>query len=226
MPASKKINLWALQQNFMNEKHEVSSEDKKNKEDLNTENKKVNISSEIKNIPHKIKWAETVSKKENKTDGKKNKDLFQNYQSIFTRERETILQKIKKVKIVKTRPQLVAGLIWCTLMIIAGLFLFDPSRHSLSIYQASLLQSYNSVRGIETPVVQPIKFTAPIKAPKKNNIVIQNRVFTIYSTTSSWQTLFGYKGNDFNSQEEVEAYIKKEIFKQTKEKIIEHVWEK
>jgi hypothetical protein len=61
----------------------------------------------------------------------------------------------------------------------------DPSRHSLSIYQASILQSYNAARGIEVPAVQPIKLTPPINIPQKNNIVIQNRAFTIYSQKSS-----------------------------------------
>jgi len=144
-----------------------------------------------------LKTTQPTEKQKKADQEAKNKDVFQNYQSIFTRERETILQKIKKVKIIKTRPQLVFGLIGCTLTVLTSLFIFDPSRHSLTVYKASLLQSYDSLRWIEVETVEPIKLEPTQNIPKEETIQIGNRTFTIYSQDNNWKQIFGYDGKDF-----------------------------
>lgn len=232
MPEKNKINLSALQENFMNEKHKAPLVVPE--EDPTDVDWAANILSQSENTPDstwenkEIQETEKNQKKvpENQVQ-KKQEDIFKNYQSIFTRERESILQKIKKVEIVKTRLKLVFGLIGCTVIIIAGLFIIDPSKHSLTAYKTSLLQSYDAARWITPPEVLPVELEPTTSPAKIIDITIKNRTFQVYTlVSSSGTTLFWYDGQDFETHQELEAYIEKHIHRLTKEKILQHISEK
>ncbi|MCH2188674.1 hypothetical protein MK079_02515, partial [Candidatus Gracilibacteria bacterium] len=172
---------------------------------------------------------ETTNSKDIKKQ-KSSEDLFQNYQSIFTREQENILQRIKKIKIVKTRPQLVFGLIGITSMIIATLFYLDPQRHSLTAYKTSILNNYYNISGNTAPqeeevpdIVPPQIIPTVDNTPSFRSIIVMRRVYEAEIIEEGGQEIWLYQGQKFADQQELETYLKKQISRNTKQKIIEHI---
>ncbi len=161
-----KLNIWALTNNIKDGSINISNSktkettnvtpvyQKKNKSplekildnNLNTEKThnldlsemKLNKQEKLVKISEKdTEKISTPSKEAVKT-----KEVFLNYESEFNREKETILEKIKKIKKTlkpKTRLGFIMLLIWVTIVWILILFIYMPTIHNLNNYKYNLL---------------------------------------------------------------------------------------
>ncbi len=99
----------------------------------------------------------------------KEKIHFENYESHFKQESSNFLKKFQKFKYTpKTRIWLIIGLISITCIIIWGLMIFMPDKHSPAIYKASIVQILWN-----TP--EDIWEIDTIKIPKNTDIVPINK---------------------------------------------------
>lgn len=72
------------------------------------------------------------------------KDLFWNYESKFEKDKKTIIEKLKKLKVIpKTRLWFLFSLTIITIIGISVLFYIDPKTHSIENYKVSLLNIFN-----------------------------------------------------------------------------------
>ena len=87
---------------------------------------------------------------------KKEKIHFLNYESHFKKESTNFLKRFQNFKYApSTRFGMVLGMIGITILIIGGLMVFFPEKHSLDIYKASLIE-LSSQQDTETPWPQEV----------------------------------------------------------------------
>lgn len=137
------ISLWKKSEP---EKEDLVNIDKSNK-------------SEIKN-------SKSDEEKSDKTPLNTEK-LFSNYESDFNTKKDTIIEKLKKLKnLPKTRPKLIYSMIWVLIIWVSWLVIISPKDSTLNNYKASILW---------TKIEQKVKKQIPntkntIKTNNKNNI--------------------------------------------------------
>lgn len=114
-----------------------------------------------------------AKKKEKVKDSSpENKEIhFNNYTSDFEKKSKNIFKRVQNFKYApKTRKWLILWLISFTVIIISGLMIIYPEKHSISIYKASILDIINKewTQNIqqeiqETPISHPPQVSPPIE---------------------------------------------------------------
>ncbi len=168
------------------------------------------------NIDWKVEVKETA-----KIDGESKGDkesLFSNYTSDFEKDEWTIVDKIKELwKKPQTRVLLVVFLIVSTILWIAGLFIVDPKRHSISHYKAVLMGFYNKQTGNNTYIETntEIKNTQVAEIAWEDKKVDRNgyRISIKTKTNTDGVKMYKFNNSEFDTitklNNEIDIEIKK-----------------
>lgn len=174
----------------------------------------------LDNTSDLIKKVEASKSEEEKTENVKtndkeaNKEIFSQYKSDFVKNKETIIDGIKKLKnIPKTRIWLVVLLVLISSIWIWSLFIINPEIHSIENYKTSILEIFKEPKSdIEKPI-------------KVEETPIKNEVIVIPSNVIKWWININYKSEIINWQETInynwKIYYSKAEFETELPKIIE-----
>ncbi|MDD3646460.1 MAG: hypothetical protein PHH06_03555 [Candidatus Gracilibacteria bacterium] len=174
----------------------------------------------LDNTSDLIKKVEASKSEEEKTENVKtndkeaNKEIFSQYKSDFVKNKETIIDGIKKLKnIPKTRIGLVVLLVLISSIGIGSLFIINPEIHSIENYKTSILEIFKEPKSdIEKPI-------------KVEETPIKNEVIVIPSNVIKGGININYKSEIINGQETInyngKIYYSKAEFETELPKIIE-----
>ena len=166
------------------------------------EDKKDNESS-AKNIEDSINEKEKIeSKKDN---------LFNNYESVFKKEKFNILEHIKKLKALpSTNILFLSLLVALTIAWIWFLFHTNPETHNLDNYKTSILDTYNALT----------------KEQEEKDLWPQNEkinkwwyVFNIIVESLKWKEIYEYEWKYYDDKSELDKIIEVEIDELKKSKV-------
>lgn len=113
---------------YVEENRQIHEQKKENKKEQQIIDDKTEAENQLKN------WK----------DDPKSEIHFNNYTSHFEKQSKNVFNKIRNFRYTpKTRNGLLVMLIMCTWVVIAGLMMFFPEKHSFTLYKASILEIYD-----------------------------------------------------------------------------------
>jgi len=194
--------------------------------DIDIPEKKLKDKEDIKkdeNLTPKISiWNIKELKKENQDNSQKeevqeivkeeNKELFSAYKSDFIKNRNSILEKIKKIKkLPKTRFWMLILLISFVSIIIAWLFYFDPEHHNINRYKTWFLWLlWQKVQITEEKRKEEI-INKNNNSSKKIIWNKQNYIWNEYEIKIiDWAENFIYKDTNYTNKDELIKAIKRD----------------
>lgn len=158
------------------------------------------------------------------------KELFANYEAAFAKKKDSIMQKIQKLKnLPKTRPLFVSSLIIITVTWIWWLFYIDPKTHSLENYKTSIINIIDKNNLInDIWIVNDNWLTNEDKQPppviyEKEKIQLWWLKFEVETKVVDEKKIFKYDWKTYNSDEELKADMKIEVEKIKKAKLIDGI---
>jgi len=173
------------------------------KKDINIENK----IDKTKAPPKKIIKEETLIK------NKEIKDLFDNYESNFKKDKITILEQLKKLKsLPKTNVILLTMLITTTIAWIWFLFYSNPKIHNLNNYKTSIIDTYEAI--------YHWKSSLPNNITKIEKIEKWWYIYNIEIKKSLWKKIYIYKWKYFDERKDLDSFIYKEIEYRKRSKLV------
>jgi len=185
-------------------------------------NKKIELNS-IKKTDSKLEKNKTPSeqsdlklKKAKAPPEKIRKPLFENYESVFKKDKTSILEHIKRLKqIPKTNIILLTILITITIAWIWFLFSTNPKIHNFNNYKTSILDTYNAIYN------KDINWSWSI-----NNKIIKkeiNKWWYIYNIKIQnilWKNVYIYNWQYYESENKLNIVIDKETVDRKKIKLV------
>lgn len=209
---------------------EVDHENDENFEEEETPKKTFINLNTIKTFEHKEEKIEPIKIEEVKKEEEKN-ELFSNYVSSFKEKEDSLLAKIKKLKnLPKTRPVFLSVIILITISWIWMLFVIDPDTHSFEHYKVSILnilkkektvinEKIDEIKKDDTKIKPPIP-KKEVKEEIKEKVKIWWLDFDFWiQTNTTWEQIYNYKWQTYNSKEELEKNITVEVIKIKKDKV-------
>ncbi len=200
----KKVNIETINNNIIKEKINEHKDI-----DENIEKDVLEIEKEIdKKVEEEVnKKIKLKIKKDAETENKW--ELFWNYRSEFIEKESNIIENIEtkhkklrdKLKEPKTRIFLILSLIITTATIIFILFILYPENHSYEKYKKAINMNINNFKNkyVDKPWILEVKN-------------IKNYNFNIYSKEESkWKIIYKYNDIIFNSKEELDTIINREL---------------
>ncbi len=188
-----------------------------------------------KNIGKEEEKKEVIIEEETKEEIK-TIEVFQNYESDFNKNKESILEKIKKFKNFikpKTRIWFLGLIIWITALWISSLFILAPEKHNLENYKVNLLLIKNNIEckydankcpkkeTTKTQEKQLVVNSEELNNENKENKTIKKEIFIIKYNVKivNWKEIIIYDWKEYNSMEEFNKDIKNIINKMKKDKL-------
>jgi len=141
---------------------------------------------------------------------KNNKPLFENYESVFKKDKTNILEEIKKLKwLPKTNIIWLSILIWLTISWIWILFYINPKIHNLNNYKTSIIDTYKTItnKTSETKIIT--------KRINKGWYIYEIKIEKLL-----WKDVYIYKWKYFKTKEKLNKAINKEVEYRKKAKLI------
>ena len=192
--------------------HDIQKNIEKEKEKNNENDKKIALKMEKK---------EKEKEKEKNNENKPKKELFSNYEASLTQEKDDIINKIKQFKkLPKTKPIFLNAIIVIAISWIWLLFYINPKNHSLENYKTNIINiiDKNNVLYKFWTINKNNNPTTIIY--KKEKIRIWWLNFEIEIGIVNNNKIIKYNWKIYNSNEELEKDIKKEVEEIKKERLI------
>ena len=159
---------------------------KEQKQQIKDNNQDIKIEKQENKKEIQEEQHSNIQNKKNETQ-----EIFSGYESDFSKEKETIKEKLKKARDFvkpKTRLWFLFLLIWLTFVWIASLFIIAPEVHNLDNYKANLLKIECKISGKwcneEIKQKQENKL---IQKKQQNLVKIEEKEITKYWVTIKYQ---------------------------------------
>lgn len=216
-------------------KDEIITEEKEERKRSPVKTTKINLMGikSLDNTEEKIEKEKQEKEKarieelasEEKETSPETKEIFTKYTSDFVKNKETVIERIKKLKnIPKTRMWLLASLVLISSVWIWSLFIINPEIHSVENYKASILGIFKEAEPI---VEKPIKVEEiPLK---EEVIVVPSKVekwwitINFESKNVDWQETIIYNWKTYHSKIEFEMELNKIVEKLKVEKLTDYL---
>lgn len=135
-PSKNIINIESINKHLDKNKKTIETEEEKNTDAWEA---KSNVTNAVWN-QEKQEWEDEKQEVEQDTEVH-----FANYTSYFEKQSKTVFKKIQNFRYApKTRTWLLLSLVVFTCLLIGGLMILFPEKHSLQLYKASILDIYNN----------------------------------------------------------------------------------